>query len=560
MKSNIIQWARDYKIHQNALKSLLHILNKINGITLPTDGRTFMITPRKTNVISMDEGFYCHFGVKSAIFAMIEDRIRSKLNNFTINLIVSTDGAPIGISSGTEIWPILCSDELLPKVQVIGIYYGQKKPVDSNTFLEAFVNEIIPLINIGIIYNETHYKIRLHAVICDAPAKAFILKVKNHTGYDSCSKCLIHGNHIDDTNCFPTENNYPLRNDEVFRNFDYSENYQTGKTILINIPHFGPVTNVPLDYMHLVCLGVMRKLLLLWMRGPLNIRLASFQVQQISEKLHIFKKYTPSDFPRKARSLNFIKLWKATEFRQFLLYSGPIILKNIVHTNVYEHFLTLHIAVRILASTTFSKNCELLQYAEKLLNIFVTSFSSIYGAKYVSHNVHNLIHLTSDVRQFGALDGFSAFQFESYIYGLKKLIRKGDKPLQQIDRRLRELNFSIDRSEDRNKRFLQKNHQNGPLNEERNYKEQYKILNLDTFYLNCDDNKNNCVILKDNTVINVYNITYSQDNNLYIIGKKFIPDANLFDTPCQSQYLGIFIAKENRCIESWFYHNMCKSL
>lgn len=327
LKSDIIHWAREYKINLYALTSLLHILNKRSDVTLPTDGRMLMRTPRETNIISMDEGLYCHFGVKSAIYAMIEDRIRSTLKNFTINLIVSTDGAPIGISSGKVIWPIFCSDELLPKVRVIGIYYGQNKPVNSNTFLEAFVNEMIPLVNIGVIYNETHYKIRLHAVVCDAPAKAFILKVKNHTGYDSCSKCLIHGSRIDDTTCFPTENNYPLRDDEVFRNFGYSENYQTGETILTNIPHFEPVTNVPLDYMHLVCLGVMRKLLFLWMRGPLKTRLSSFQIQQISEKLLILRKFTPSDFSRKARSLHFIKLWKATEFRQFLLYSGPVILK-----------------------------------------------------------------------------------------------------------------------------------------------------------------------------------------------------------------------------------------
>jgi len=40
-------------------------------------------------------------------------------------------------------------------------------------------------------------------------------------------------------------------------------------------------------------------------------------------------------------------------------------------------------------------------------------------------------------------------------------------------------------------------------------KEQYKILNLDLFYLNCKNNKNNCVLLKDNTVVCVYNTAKS---------------------------------------------------
>lgn len=216
----IKQWAMDYKICLNALTSLLQILNKRTNITFPKDGRTLMKTPKTINIICMDEGFYCHFGVELAIHKIIEDRISSKIYNFTINLIVSTDGAPIGISSGKAIWPILCY-KLLPKVRIIGIYYGQNKPKDSNKFLEAFVNELISYISYGFVYNGISYKIRLHALVCDAPAKAFVLKVKNHTGYNSCTKYLIHGDRIDDTICFPMENNPLLRNDEIFRNFEF---------------------------------------------------------------------------------------------------------------------------------------------------------------------------------------------------------------------------------------------------------------------------------------------------------------------------------------------------
>jgi len=37
--------------------------------------------------------------------------------------------------------------------------------------------------------------------------------------------------------------------------------HHTGQTILQKIPNLGLVTNVPLDYMHLICLGVVKKLL-----------------------------------------------------------------------------------------------------------------------------------------------------------------------------------------------------------------------------------------------------------------------------------------------------------
>lgn len=35
------------------------------------------------------------------------------------------------------------------------------------------------------------------------------------------------------------------------------------------------------------------------------------------------------DFVRKIRGFNDLNWWKATEFRTFLLYLGPVVLKNI---------------------------------------------------------------------------------------------------------------------------------------------------------------------------------------------------------------------------------------
>ena len=84
-------------------------------------------------------------------------------------------------------------------------------------------------------------------------------------------------------------------------------------------------------------------------------------------------------------------------------------------------------------------NEENIKYAEELLEYFVEHFEVLYGKQYISHNVHNLLHLCNDVRKFGVLDNFSAFPFENFLGSLKKLIRKSDKPLQQLARRYGEL-------------------------------------------------------------------------------------------------------------------------
>lgn len=110
-----------------------------------------------------------------------------------------------------------------------------------------------------------------------------------------------------------------LRNDEDFLTGSYSLDYQTGDTILKNMLNLGLVTNVPLDYMHLVCLGVIRKLILLWLTGPLNIRLSNINKEKISKRLIRLRNNIPSDFARRPRSLKYIKHWKAIEYGQFLL-------------------------------------------------------------------------------------------------------------------------------------------------------------------------------------------------------------------------------------------------
>ena len=111
------------------------------------------------------------------------------------------------------------------------------------------------------------------------------------------------------------------------------------------------VEDFPYEYMHLVCLGVTKKLLILWMRGKLeNFRLSSGQVDIISQRLVSIRNYIPAEFTRKPRTLREVDRLKATEFRQFLLYTGPLVLHGILPNEHYKLFISLHVAIRILAS------------------------------------------------------------------------------------------------------------------------------------------------------------------------------------------------------------------
>ena len=104
---------------------------------------------------------------------------------------------------------------------------------------------------------------------------------------------------------------------------------------------FGMVSQFPLDYMHLVCLGVVRRLLNLWLRGPLKSRLSAKVVDSISSQLVKMRPKIPVEFARKPRSLREVDRWKATEFRQFLLYTDKVVLSSFFDSNTYNNFMLL---------------------------------------------------------------------------------------------------------------------------------------------------------------------------------------------------------------------------
>lgn len=303
LQAKLGDWAVRYQINQNAVSALLLILRNYGHSDLPRDCRTLVKTPRKKIISQMDNGSYCHFGLKPALITIISERRKKGLDLSLLNLLVNIDGLPVSKSANNSLWPILCSDTLIQKVYMIGAFFGKQKPKDPNEYLQTFINELLPFVEGGFVLDTgENVMIRLFALICDAPAKAFALCVKGHSGYNSCSKCTIEGEFFETNVCFPTENNIRLRSDNEFLEGIY-EDYQLGESILCKIPHFGPVSSVPLDYMHLVCLGVTRKLLLLWIKGPLTVRLSGRKIEEISNLLGQLGTSCPNEFVRKPRSL-----------------------------------------------------------------------------------------------------------------------------------------------------------------------------------------------------------------------------------------------------------------
>lgn len=519
--------------------------------TLPSDGRTILKTPVTMIVQTVAPGEYIHIGLEIQLHKVVTKLKKSNISFDELGILCNIDGLPLFKSSPGELYPILLSIPTIPQlrneVYPIGLYYGNKKP-DLACFFEPFLKELLHLIENGLMFCNDNIKIKILGFCCDVPAKSYILGTTSHTGYSSCTRCTVHGTTIANRRVF-LETDCPLRTHEQFINRD-DLTYQPRETPLIAVPGLDFPSSFVLDYMHLICLGVMRTLLFIWCTGPLPLRISAGQRIRMSESLLNLRSDTPVEFVRKPRELTILKSWKATEYHMFLLYFGPVILKEVLDEARYLNFLSLHVATTILLDPKKCTNPELLEYADKLLLRFVQEVSTVYDEKYITHNFHNLIHLADDVRFFAPiipqfdLQKISAFQFENFLQVVKRKVRGRAKPLQQIGRRIGEEFLNpIEEAITQlpcDKPVLLSKHYDGPL-PAFCVNPQYKKIKFDSFEITVQ-HPNNCCLLTNGAIVLVDNVVFSRElKEQVLVGTKFCQLENLYEEPlCRSSDLGIY--------------------
>lgn len=538
-KSELKNWALRNQISHKAINELLKLMKESLPIDLglSTDARTLLGTPRNVVTRKVEPGVYSHRGLQSAVEELCR---KNRVIPEKIELLVSVDGLPISKSSGSQLYPVLCSFYgYSGNVAVIGIYHGNEKPGSANEFLEEFITEAVAFVNNGVEINNIRIPFLLKAFICDAPAKSFVRYTKGHTGFFSCTKCMQKGEYLKGRTCF-AKCNGKKRTDLNFLTKQQPAHH-VGTSSLEKVPQFGMVSGFPLEYMHLLCLGVTKKLIVnLWLFGKAPNRLAPNIVETMSNFYVTLEKSIPSEFSRKPRSLNEVKRWKATEFRLFLVYTGPVVLKQYLSNEKYKHFLTLFVATRVFLDSSLN---EYNDFAHSLMVYFVKTFSRIYGPEFVSHNVHGLTHISEDVKLYGSLDSYSAFQFENFMQVLKKLIRKHSAPLPQIMKRLEELEGFCCKTGDDKPFTLKHEHCTGPISDclDKRGNNQFKVAKFKSFILDVDHEKNRFCSLSDNSIVVIFNFVATEEENL-LIGKKFRKKRRLF-----SRSLSIFTTWDLQC-------------
>lgn len=93
-----------------------------------------------------------------------------------VEININIDGLPLFKNGTSQVWPILFNihGRSSLKPMIIGIFYGKTKPKKVEEFLAPFSNELKPLLASGLILNGVKLTIKLRAIICDSPARAFV--------------------------------------------------------------------------------------------------------------------------------------------------------------------------------------------------------------------------------------------------------------------------------------------------------------------------------------------------------------------------------------------------
>lgn len=536
-------WHIKNRITRTATDQLLHALQSV-GHNLPSTIRTLIKTPRcHKNIINMGTGKFVYYSLKQAIIDQLSHLNLSSLPD-VLSLYINVDGLPISKSSKSQFWPILgrINNITYLGVFIIAIYHGTGKPPISDFFLN-FIEEYSFLKTEGLIFKNRTFIINIKGFLADTPARNFICCFPGHNS--RCGNCIQERKTINSRRLF-LENNSEARSENTVR-YNLPKKFFNVTSPLEDVG-FHMINDFPLDYMHLICLGIMKKLLVIWVTTLKSKKHTAKKLTELNDFIATLSSTIPSDFVRKPRSLNDVNQWKASEFRLFLLYLGPVLLPQILDQTSLLHFNALSCAIRILCDP---KVCQVHdEYAHSLLVYFVKTMSILYGDSHLTHNMHNLMHITNCVKIHGNLDQFSCFPFENFLFCIKNMLKTGNLPLQQV------LNRTIEKAKNvplnvklpsEFKLLKDKNAINTELTVD--CEEVYSTIEFPSFSLT-NKSPNNCCYLKSNKIVIITLICLFKQKEV-VFGREVIPSNGLNHYPCDSREIGIFELVELSEVKNW---------
>ena len=209
-----------------------------------------------------------------------------------------------------------------------------------------------------------------------------------------------------------------------------------GKSLLLDKPFFDLIQDAPAEYMHIVCLGTVKRLIELTFKvGENRDRITKRKLsnpQMYNEKIKSIQLIRESS--RRCRNLDF-SVMKAAEFRNCLIFFFPIIIDCIEDEFPEEKKIWLHLAFMIRACII--PNDEFTNVNLNDVSNACLQFYKLFEQEFGQHNCTYSIHVVGShllqIRGNRPLTFKSAFKFESFFSEMRNLFHPGTtSPLKQV--------------------------------------------------------------------------------------------------------------------------------
>lgn len=356
-------------------------------------------------------------------------------NHVILPLIVNTDGVKVYRSTSNSLWLIQLYQGYIPpskrylmsNVLILAAHIG--KTISMPDFFYPFLQELRQIVDDGGItatYNGKNYYFMplLLGACCDLPATEHLRQTTGYAGHFGCGYCVHPGVSIKrDENSKPyvryVKGTYENRTHETFIEAYNQLKINAGPirgikdiSCMIAAHSFDLVKGFAIDHMHCCELGVMKKLLSLWL-DTINHKQPYYisKKHQVILSNRIIGLKPVSEIARAPRSIFSRGEYKANELRNLLLYFLRFALPGLLEKKYITHFNLFSTSIYTLLREKIS--LESINQAEMKLNEFVDKFEDLYGKHNVTMNLHLLRHLVKIVKYLGPLWTHSAYGFES---------------------------------------------------------------------------------------------------------------------------------------------------
>jgi hypothetical protein len=451
LSEKLNSWYLSHDTHCHASYSdLLAILQPYHP-ELAKCAKTALKTQNSTCHVPMEnfqglQGYYAYFGLVNRLTSIASRCMcfyEFLSNCKEIVLLFSTDGAPLFKNSKNRLgfWPL--SVKIMSKAYnidpiVFGLFVGTSKP--SSSFMRDTTRELAKICKVSISILDLNVSIKLLGVSADSPARSYLKAIKYANAKHGCERCDSQSSKLGNKMCYGISKGTP-RSGILFRRKKYLGTHQTGKSLMYRIKSLDHVKQFFLDPLHLTDEGVSKRLYeKLFLPGLCkDLYIGALNCNALDVEIDALDKIVPREFQTPLVKTKHFSQWKGSTFRDFTMYFGSILLKKYLAPNVYKWYLKFVVGLKILRSRELCCDPDMLDKAERLLTEFSDDWDSIVGEPDRIYCVHNLRHLTDDVRSTGLpLDDISTYCFESYYGKLKKMIKSSKVPIAQMEKRIYE--------------------------------------------------------------------------------------------------------------------------